>query len=199
LTYSNDFQDQVVSPLPWFALQVRCKREAFVLGHLQSRGYECFLPLYKSVRQWSDRRKEVVQPLFPGYLFSRFDFHNRGPLLMTPGVQQIVGAGGSPTPVADNELKSIRQALASGLLSQPWPYLEVGDQVRVTYGSLSNLERILIHFKGSHRIVLSVSLLRRSVAVEIDRTWVSPVSKARSGVASGILLGHHAMEPALGS
>ena len=199
LTYSNDFQNRAVSPLPWFALQVRCRREALVLGHLEARSYECFLPLYKSVRQWSDRRKEVEQPLFPGYLFSRFDFRNRGPLLMTPGVQQIVGAGGTPTPVAENELESIRQALASGLSSQPWPYLEVGDQVRVTYGSLSNLEGILIHFKGSHRIVLSLTLLRRSVAVEIDRSWVTPVSKARTALASRILQGRPAMEPALGS
>jgi len=168
-----------------------------VLGHLEARGYECFLPLYKSVRQWSDRRKEVEQPLFPGYLFSRFDFHNRGPLLMTPGVQQIVGAGGTPTPVSENELESIRQALASGLSSQPWPYLEVGDQVRVTYGSLSNLEGILIHFKGSHRIVLSLTLLRRSVAVEIDRTWVTPVSKARKALTSRVLQERPAMEPVL--
>jgi transcription antitermination factor NusG len=118
---------------------------------------------------------------------------------MTPGVQQIVGAGGTPTPVAEIELESIRQALASGLSSQPWPYLEVGDQVRVTYGSLSNLEGILIHFKGTHRIVLSLTLLRRSVAVEIDRTWVTPVNKARTALASRILQGRPAMEPALGS
>lgn len=199
LTYPSDFQRPVVSQLPWFALQVRCRREALVLAHLQARRYECFLPLYKSVRRWSDRLKEVEQPLFPGYLFSRFDFHNRGPLLMTPGVQQIVGVGGSPTPVAESELESIQRALASGLQSQPWPYLQVGDRVRVTYGSLNNLEGILIHFKGSHRIVLSLSLLRRSVAVEIDRTWIAPVHEAKTTVASGILHGRAAMEPALGS
>jgi transcription antitermination factor NusG len=195
----SDLQSRVASQLPWFALQVRCRREALVLAHLQARGYECFLPLYKSVRRWSDRLKEVEQPLFPGYLFSRFDFHSRGPLLMTPGVQQIVGVGGSPTPVAESELESIQRALASGLSSQPWPYLQVGDQVRVIYGSLTDLEGILIHFKGCHRIVLSLTLLRRSVAVEIDRAWVAPVREARTALASRILDSRAAMEPALGS
>ena len=199
MTYDSDFPNRTASQLPWFALQVRCRRESLVLAHLQARGYECLLPLYKSVRRWSDRVKEVEQPLFPGYLFTRFDFYNRGPLLTTPGVQQIVGIGATPTPVDENELESIRQALASGLSSQPWPYLQVGDQVRVKYGSLSNLEGILIHFKGSHRIVLSLTLLRRSVAVEIDRNWVKPLSKARTTLASRILQTRPAPEPALGS
>lgn len=199
MTNLNGSTREIASQLPWFALQVRCRREASVLAHLLARGYECFLPLYKSVRRWSDRLKEVEQPLFPGYIFSRFDFHNRGPLLMTPGVQQVVGVGGTPTPVAENELESIRAALASGLSSQPWPYLQIGDQVRVIYGSLNNLEGILIHFKGSHRIVLSLTLLRRSVAVEIDRSWVAPVREVRSKVASRILHGSPAMEPVLGN
>ena len=199
MTYPSDFQERVASQLPWFALQVRSRREALVLAHLEARGYQCFLPFYKTVRRWSDRLKEVEKPLFPGYLFTRFDFHKRAPVLMTPGVQQVVGIGATPTPVDEGELESIRQALASGLSSQPWPYLQVGDPVRVSYGSLRNLEGILIHFKGSHRIVLSLTLLRRSVAVEIDRTWVTPVSKARASLASRILQGCPTIEPALGS
>ncbi len=79
--------------LPWFALHVWSRRESLTASHLQGQGYECFLPLTKSIRRWSDRMKEVEQPLFPGYLFCRFDLHNRGPLLMTPGVRRIVGVG----------------------------------------------------------------------------------------------------------
>ena len=136
--------------------------------------------------------KELEQPLFPGYLFSRFDFQNRRPLLMTPGVQQIVGVGHTPIPVEESELESIRQVLASRLPNQPWPYLQIGQRVRVTYGSLSNLEGILIHFKGSHRIVLSVTLLQRSVAVEIDLACVTPVRETRTTSASRVFSGRPA-------
>lgn len=174
----TDRKDSITPPrstLPWFALQVRCRREACVAAHLAGQGHECFLPSYKSVRRWSDRTKELEQPLFPGYLFSRFDFQQRRPLLTTPGVKKIVGIGSTPTPVEDSELEAIRQALASGLPNQPWPFIQIGQKVRVTYGSLHNLEGILIHFKGGHRVVLSVTLLQRSVAIEVDSAWVSPV------------------------
>jgi transcription antitermination factor NusG len=175
--------DRGVPKLPWFALQVRSRRESPISAHLSGQGYECFLPMYKSTRRWSDRVKEVDQPLFPGYLFCRFDLHNRGPVLMTPGIQQIVGVGRTPMPVEESEMESIRQALASGLPSQPWPYLELGQRVRVNHGSLKDLEGILINFKGSNRVVLSVSLLQRSVAMEIDLSWVIPLKEAKKAVS----------------
>jgi transcription antitermination factor NusG len=176
--------EATVTRLPWYALQVRSRREMPISTQLKGQGYECFLPLYKSTRRWSDRVKEVNQPLFPGYLFCRFDLHNRGPLLMTPGVQQIVGVGRTPMPVQESEMESVRQALASGLPSQPWPYLELGQRVRVNHGSLRDLEGILINFKGSNRVVLSVSLLQRSVAMEIDLSWVTPVNEVRKATAN---------------
>ncbi len=184
--------------LPWFALQVRSRHETLVAAHLKGQGYECFLPMYKSVRPWSDRMKELEQPLFPGYLFSRFDFQNRRPLLMTPGVQQILGIGRTPIPVEECELEAIRQALDSGLPNQPWPYFQVGQRVRVVYGSLNNLEGILIHFKGSHRVVLSVTLLQRSVAMEIDLAWVTPVREAKTAPASRVLGGRPTPATVLG-
>jgi transcription antitermination factor NusG len=165
---------------PWFALQVRSRREGLITAHLEGQGYECFLPLYKSKRRWSDRVKEIEQPLFPGYLFCRFDLHNRGPLLMTPGVQQIVGIARTPMAVEEKEIEAIRLALSSGLPNQPWPYMQVGERVRVNYGSLVNLEGILVNFKGSNRVVLSVTLLQRSVAMEIEMAWVSPVREAKA-------------------
>lgn len=172
--------------LPWFVLQVRSRREGQVLSHLTGQGYECFLPVYKSERRWSDRVKEIEQPLFPGYLFCRFDLHNRGPLMMTPAVQQIVGVGRTPVPVEEIEIEAIRQALASGLPSQPWLYLQVGQRVRVNHGNMKNLEGILINFKGSHRVVLSVSLLQRSVAMEVDLSWVTSISEAKTVSANAI-------------
>lgn len=163
----------------WYALQVRSRKEASTSLQLQGLGYECFLPTYKCQRQWSDRVKELEQPLFPGYLFCRFDFHNRRSLVMTPGVIQIVGNGKTPLPVADDEIKTIQLAVASEAPRQPWPYIAVGEQVRVNYGSLRGLEGILINFKGSHRVVLSISLLQRSVAVEVDLAWVIALERER--------------------
>jgi transcription antitermination factor NusG len=172
---------------PWFALQVRSRREALIATLLQGQGYDCFLPLYKSKRRWSDRVKEIEQPLFPGYLFCRLDLHNRGLLLMTPGVQQIVGIGRTPRPVDEGEIESIRHVLSSGLPSQPWPYIQIGERVRVNYGSLVNLEGILVNFKGSNRVVLSVTMLQRSVAMEIDLAWLSPIREAKAAATSRFL------------
>jgi len=163
----------------WYALQVWSRKESYVSSHLKGLGYECFLPTYRVQRKWSDRVKESERPLFPGYLFSRFDFLNRRGLVMTPGVIQIVGNGKVPLPVADPEIERLQMAVSSEAPRQPWPYLAAGERVHVIYGSLKGLEGILIHFKGSHRVVLSISLLQRSVAVEIDQAWIAAVEPAK--------------------
>jgi len=163
----------------WYALQVRSRKESAVATELQAKGFECFLPIYTSVRQWSDRVKQVELPLFPGYLFCRFGLSNRQPLVVTTGVLQIVGIGKSPAPLDDAEINALQLAAASELPRQPWPYLSAGTRVRVIHGNLSGLDGILINFKGNHRVVLSVSLLQRSVALEIDLSWVMPLEEVR--------------------
>ncbi len=193
----GDSSEKLSGRLCWYALQVRSRRENLVSAHMSGQGIECFLPLYKSVRRWSDRIKELEQPLFPGYLFCRFDFQYRRPLLMTPGVIQIVGVGRTPMPVDDTELEAVRQAVLSGLPNQPWPYLEIGERVRVKYGSLTGLEGVLVNFKGGHRVVLSVTLLQRSVAMEIDLEWVTPVRESQTRRAEKIFAGHVAAQPAV--
>jgi transcription elongation factor/antiterminator RfaH len=172
--------DPAGEKFPWYALQVWSRRESIIASHLEGQGLECFLPIYKCKRQWSDRKKELDQPLFPGYLFCRFDLQNRRPVLMVPGVQQIVGIGRTPMPVEDGELDSIRQALASGLKNEPCPYFAIGERVRVNYGSMVDLEGILTNFKGSNRVVLSVTLLQRSVAMEVDLAWVTPAPETKT-------------------
>jgi len=122
--------------------------------------------------------KELEQPLFPGYLFCRFDYQNRRPLMMTPGVVQVIGVGRTPIPIEEREIEAIQLAVSSGLPSQPWPYLEIGERVRVNYGNLDGLEGILVNFKGNHRVVLSVTLLQRSVAMEVDLSWITSVQKS---------------------
>lgn len=164
--------------LPWFAVQVRSRKETYVTSQIEGQGFECLLPTYKSVRKWSDRVKELEQPLFPGYLFCRFDFQNRRPIVTTPGVVQIVGYGRTAVPVSEEEVQALQLAVSSGIPTQPWPYLEVGQRVRVNYGMLTGLEGILVNVKGNHRVVLSVTLLQRSVAMEVETSWLSPVKEA---------------------
>jgi len=158
---------------PWFAILARTGREKNATLLLENAGYECYLPVSKFTRRWSDRVKEVEVPLFPGYLFCRMNANNRLPVLMTPGVIQIVGVGKTPIPVEEEEIAAIQRVGKSGLPTMPWPYLQVGHVVTIEEGPLCGLAGIVLKIKSGLRLVLSVSLLQRSVAVEIDRTWIS--------------------------
>jgi transcription termination/antitermination protein NusG len=172
----------------WFAVQVRTRWERSTATLLQGKGYETFLPTYKSRRRWSGRTKEVLEPLFPGYVFCRFNVLKRLPVIVTPGVIAIVGSGRIPVPIEDSEVSAIQTVVSSGLPAEPWPFLEVGQKVRIEDNSLRGLEGILIGFKGSRRIVVSVSLLRRSVALEIERACVSPLQPKRDAVKDSVAL-----------
>lgn len=172
---------------PWFALRVRSNYEKIAELHLRERGYERFAPYYKIERQWSDRKKEINQFLFPGYVFCRLDSHDRLPVLTIPGVVGLVGFGKIPAPIPDQEIERIQRMVESGLLVKPWPFLEVGQTVLIERGPLAGMEGILAEEKGQCRLVISVHLLRRSVAAEVDRTWVRPLSprpKPRKGRAA---------------
>jgi transcription antitermination factor NusG len=162
---------------PWYALWVKSRYENTVASHLQARGYESLLPLYKCRRRWSDRFKEIELPLFPGYVFCQFNLLNRLPILSIPGVVHVVGVGRTPLPIDESEIAAIQAAVKSGLPSQPWPFLQVGHRVRIEYGPLCGLEGILLDFRGRQRLVISVTLLQRSVAVQIDEAWVRPMSQ----------------------
>jgi transcription antitermination factor NusG len=165
---------------PWFALLVRTSREKTANMLLENAGYECFLPISKYMRRWSDRMKEVEVPLFPGYLFCRMNPHNRLPVLMTPGVIQIVGVGKTPMPVGEEEIAAIQRVGKSGLSTMPWPYLGVGHVAQIDDGPLRGMTGIVIKIKSGWKLVLSVNLLQRSVAVEIDRSWIGAAYPARS-------------------
>ena len=177
-----------IAKYSWFALQTRLRYEHFAAAHLRSKGYEPFLPVYACRRRWADRVKKVEQPLFPGYLFCRFDLLNRLPILVTPGVIQVIGNGKIPIPIDDEEIAAIQTVVQSELPRQPWPFLQVGQKVRIECGPLHGLEGILLDLRGNHRLVLSVGLLRRSVAVEIDSAWVSPVSSKSAAASEAAVL-----------
>jgi len=164
----------------WYALQVRTRWENSTALLLAGKSYQTILPTYKTKKRWNGRMREIDAPLFPGYVFCQFDAQNRLPILITPGVISVVGRGRIPLPVNDEEIAAIQTVVSSGLRAEPWPYLEIGQKVRIESDCLEGLEGILINFKGNHRIVVSVSLLRRSVALEIDRSCVKPVASGRA-------------------
>jgi transcription antitermination factor NusG len=172
----------------WYALQVRTRWESSAANLLSSKGYQIILPTFKTVKQWRGNSKEVIAPLFPAYVFCRFDVNQRLPILVTPGVISIVGRGRIPVAVEDSEIEAIQRVVSSGLRVEPWPYLEVGQMVRIEDGALSGLEGILTSFKASRRIVVSVSLLRRSVALEIDRSEVCPIQPTRTAAVQALAL-----------
>ncbi len=163
----------------WFALFVRTRWESSTESVLRNKGFETFLPTYdlKSLRSKSSKRDARV--LFPGYVFCRFDIHNRLPILVTPGVISVVGRGRTPVALEDAEIASIHTVASSGLPVEPWPYLEVGEMVRIHNHALAGLEGILLRFRGKDRVVVSVPLLRRAVAVEIDRSEVTSIRSER--------------------
>jgi len=171
--------DPETDNLRWFALQVRTRWESSTAVLLSGKGYQTLLPTYQTKKRWNGKVKQMNAPLFPGYVFCQFDALKRLPILVTPGVISVVGRGRVPFPVNDREIAAIQTIVTSGFQAEPWPYLEVGQKIRIEGDSLSGLEGILIQFKGNNRIVVSVSLLRRSVALEIDRDCVRPVSPAR--------------------
>jgi transcription antitermination factor NusG len=163
---------------PWYAILTKTGREKNATLLLENSGFECYLPVHKSSRKWSDRTKEIDLPLFPGYLFCRMNPNNRLPVLITPGVVQIVGRGKTPIPIEENEIAAIKRAASSGLSTMPWPYLQVGQMARIEEGPLQGLSGIIVRIKSRLKLVLSIQLLQRSIAVEIDREWIRATHSA---------------------
>jgi transcription antitermination factor NusG len=159
-------------PWPWYAILTKTGREKSATLLLENSGFECYLPVSKSSRKWSDRIKEIDVPLFPGYLFCRMNPNDRLPVLIIPGVVQIVGSGKTPIPVEEHEIAAIQRVGSSGLSTMPWPYLQVGQVARIEEGPLQGMSGIVVRIKSGLKLVLSVQLLQRSIAVEIDRNWI---------------------------
>lgn len=164
----------------WFAIRVRSRCEKAVAAAARNKGFEEFLPLYRSRHRWSDRSKLIDEPLFPGYVFCRLNPEHRFGLLTIPGVMHLVGAGSVPQALADDEVLVIREALRRDATVEPWPFLEDGSRVRLQSGPLAGLEGLLVQADPRQRLVMGLSVLKQSVAVEIDHDWIEPMSRSSS-------------------
>jgi transcription antitermination factor NusG len=152
----------------WYALYVRSHAERSVSTQLAGKGYESFVPMYTSRSRVAVRAKDVERPLFPNYIFCRITSASSGRIVTTPGVVRIVGYGNVPIPLDDGEIESIRQIVATAPRVEPWPRLEPGTRVEIADGPLRGVQGVLTRVAGGHRLIVSVTLLRRSVAVEVS-------------------------------
>jgi len=160
--------------LRWYAAYTCARHEKRVAQQLLQRQVECFLPLYESLRRWADRRKLVQLPLFPGYVFVRIALKDRLKVLEIPSVAHLVGFNGHPVPLADTEVEAIRTCAARGNRVEPHPYLKVGRRARILHGPLSGLEGVLLRRRGRCRFVISLQLIKRSLAVEVGEEDLNP-------------------------
>ena len=157
----------------WFAVTVKPNHERAAAQALDAKGLEVFLPLYRARRRWTDRVKELDLPLFGGYVFCRFERPEKARVLATPAVTSVVGFGHQPASIPESEIESVRMLVASGLPLGPWPLLRVGQRVRIGAGPLAGVEGVLSRIKDGWRVVVSVELLQRAVAAEVDRDIVA--------------------------
>jgi transcription antitermination factor NusG len=173
--------------IEWFALVVKPRHEKVVDAGLRTKGIESFLPVYSERRRWADRYTDVILPLFPGYVFSRFEARSRSFILSTPGIFDLVRCGKEPAAIPDDEIAALQAAMNCGRSLEPWPHLAPGELVEMDGGPLAGLIGKVLQVKNATKLVLSVSLLNRSVLIEIEREWVRPLAsrKGQSAVLAG--------------
>jgi transcription termination/antitermination protein NusG len=163
----------------WYCVHTRSRHEEVVYQRLSEKRIETFFPRLEVWSRRKDRKKKIQKALFPGYLFvhNPLDPHHRLEVLKTPGVVQVLGNERGPLPVPDSQIESIQTILNGKSAVTPFPYLKEGQMVRVVYGPLKGSEGFLLKIKeGKEKLIISVDLLQRSVAVEIDGASVEPVT-----------------------
>lgn len=152
----------------WYAAYTCSRHEKYVARQLEERRIECFLPLYRSWRRWKDRRKQVELALFPSYVFVRMALPERLRVLELPGVVHLVSSNGQAIPLPEQDIESLRHGLDQRIYAEPHPYLRVGRKVRVVHGPMAGTQGILTRKKDKFRVVISLDVLMRSIAVEVD-------------------------------
>jgi transcription antitermination factor NusG len=157
----------------WYAVYTCANREKQVAAQFASRGIEHFLPLYESVRNWSDRRVKLQMPLFPGYLFVSTALRNQLRILTVPGVVNLVSSAGRPLPMTGDVIQKLREGVER-VAAQPYPYLPVGQRVLICSGPLRGWTGILLRHKAGTRVVISIDLIHRAFVADVDANDLVP-------------------------
>ncbi len=151
----------------WLALQVRPKAEFIVSSILRQKGYEEFLPTYTVLR-----REQIRKPLFPGYIFCKYNKEVREKFITTPGIVRILGSGVSPNTVLDEEIHRIRN-IVERCCATPCPFTKIGQRVVIGSGPLLGISGILTSYARHRKLVVSIDLLQRSILVAIEPSWIT--------------------------
>ena len=162
--------------LSWYAVYTCANHEKRVAEQLRERSVDYFLPMYERERRWKDRRVKLQTPLFPGYVFVRVALRDRLGILQTPGIVHLVGFGGQPAALPQEDIQAIQNCLSHGLQVEPHPYLRVGHRVQVKRGPLQGLEGIVVRRKNRSCFILSFDLLQRAVAIEMNAMDFQPAN-----------------------
>jgi transcription antitermination factor NusG len=172
--------ERELKAMRWYAVQTRSRHEKMVARQLEGQGFTTFLPLSNEVRQWSDRRKVVEMPLFPGYAFVRmvYQLEERMRVLTAEGVVNFVGVHGQGVPIPDKQIEDIQSLLTAKVPFESYPFLKVGQRVRIRSGSLNGTEGILVGQESDRRLVISVELIQRSVSIRLQGYEVEPIEGA---------------------
>jgi len=165
----------------WYVAYTRANHEKRVSQQLDTCQVQNFLPVYASVRRWRDRKVKLELPLFPGYVFVRMALIDRLQVLQVPGVAWLVGFNGKPAALPSDEIEILRASLAGGVRAEPHPYLTVGRRVSLRFGPLAGLTGILLRKRRGPRFVVSVDLIQRSVAVEMDEADLVAINSTACG------------------
>lgn len=165
---------------PWYAVYTKHQHEKAACELLSGKGFEVFLPLYRAEHRWKDRIKVVSLPVFPSYLFVRTDFERKPEVLQTPGVFWLVESGGRPCEVPNSEIEAVRKITQSPTKAEPHPYLKCGDYVRVRKGALAGVAGVLVRVKNRYRVVVSLDLLHKAIAAEVDYSMVEPIHQGEA-------------------
>jgi transcription antitermination factor NusG len=164
-----------VSHPRWYAVYTHPRHEKVVTEQLESKLIEAFLPTFISENRWKDRRVRIQIPVFPGYVFTRISLSERSRVLSVPGVIRMLSFNGTPASIDDSEIEAVRLCMERGATLQPYAFLEVGDRVRVRSGVLEGLEGLVSRCKNERRLIVPISLINQSVAVEIDVQLLEPL------------------------
>lgn len=170
--------DRLYGTPHWFAVYTCAQREKLVAAQFKSREIEHYLPLFESVREWSDRRVTLQMPLFPGYLFVYTNLRRRVPILSVPGVVNLVSVAGKPVPLPPEVVPTLRDGI-NRVSAQPYPYLTTGQRVSICSGPLKGLTGILLRRKSGPRVVVSIDAIGRSFLAEVAANDLAPMGKSR--------------------
>jgi transcription antitermination factor NusG len=169
----------------WYAGYTAARHEKRVAEHFAQRGVEHFLPLYETIHRWNNGRHRVQLPLFPGYIFVRIALQERLRVLEVPGFVRLVGFNSLPVPLPEADINRMKEALNKGVLAEPYPYLTVGTRVEIRNGPLQGMTGILLRRQNKCRVVISVDLIMRSMAVEVEASDVVPMRSSTLNAIQG--------------